>query len=205
MPPRLEPARSRRTAAGAVGSAGAEPTRALRPRASRWRTSRDRSSAQRSALIAPKPREDERWSILPRGERQRRGQVVEIAGRRHHLARSAQSVKRTPSGKGRKHRYRSAPVSNLDRLACLDQAEQLARPLSQLTDSHALHVLFVAQRDDRHTGGSGGAERGRPGTGSNPARHNDVTSGCFETRLGPDPGSARYYFAASSASIRRIE
>lgn len=100
----------------------------------------------RSALIAPQACKHGRGWLLPRLERQRRGQFVKISRRRVHLASGAQPFKRARLGQRRKQRHRAASIGHLDRFSSRDPAQELARALPQLPYANTRHVLLIAQR-----------------------------------------------------------
>jgi hypothetical protein len=96
-----------------------------------------------SALIASEPGKDRRWGLGSLRERQRLGQVADIALGLLQIAGRPQTFERT-LGHGRQDGHGPAAVGDLDAFAALDPPQQLARALPKLSYSHASHVLVVA-------------------------------------------------------------
>jgi len=107
------------------------------PQASRW--PRSRGTWPRSPFFAPQSRESRRRCLDSRCQRERRRQIVEIPRRGLHLACGPQPLERAPSGQRGEQRHRTAAIGDLNRLAALDPAQQLARVLAQLADSDRSH------------------------------------------------------------------
>jgi hypothetical protein len=108
----------------------------------------------RSALIAPQACKHGRGWLLPRLERQRWRQFVQISHRRAYLASRAQPLERARLGQRRKQGHGAAPIGHLDRFPRRDPAQELARALPQLPHAHTRHVLLIAQH-----GQTGGEQR----------------------------------------------
>ncbi len=72
------------------------------------------------------------------------GSVSLVAGVRSPEARDRSSI--DGPGMGLQECNRSAPIGDLDRLACFDAAEVGARSLSKFPHADRCHVLFVALR-----------------------------------------------------------
>lgn len=108
----------------------------------------------RSALIAPQACKHGRGRLLPRLERQRWGQFVQISRSRVYLASGAQPLQWAHLGQRRKQRHGAAPVGHLDRFPRRDPAQELARALPQLPYANTCHVLLIAQL---RSGGQGTA------------------------------------------------
>ncbi len=100
----------------------------------------------RLALIGSQSCERSRGWLLIRFELERSGEIIEGCVSRDQIARGSQALGRSPIGERREDGDGSSAVGDLDRLAALDLAEQLARPLSQLSNSDGSHVVLVAHR-----------------------------------------------------------
>ena len=75
---------------------------------------------------------------------QRGGKVVEAAPAGVDHAGLAKSLQRAALGKRREHGHGAPAVGDLDRLTPLDLAQQLACPLTELSDTNRRHVLLIA-------------------------------------------------------------
>jgi hypothetical protein len=101
----------------------------------------------RSALIASQSGEHAGRRLRSGRTRQRLGEVVELFLSWHEVTRRPQTRERI-IGDRDQDRYRATAVGDLDALATLDSAQQLASPLPKLPYTNARHVLFVAQFED---------------------------------------------------------
>jgi hypothetical protein len=81
---------------------------------------------------------------MARLERQRRREVIEALSASDEVAGGLELGQRVGCRYGREQGDRPPTVCDLDGLARLHATEQFACPLSQLSHSHARHVLFVA-------------------------------------------------------------
>src|SRR6266542_3027628 len=115
----------------------------------------------RSALIAPQARKHGRGWLLPRRERQRGGQLVEISHSRAYLAGGAQPLQRPRLRQRREQRHGATPVGHLNRLPRRDPTQELARALPQLPHADTRHVLLIAQVRAQQYRGDYGTTPGR--------------------------------------------
>jgi DNA-directed RNA polymerase specialized sigma24 family protein len=91
-----------------------------------------------------KPFDDGRRTDLPRPEPERWREITQVAGWSLEIAGSAHPLQRAGVADGPEDGDRPSTVGHLERLACLDASEQLARALAQLPNAHRSHVLLVA-------------------------------------------------------------
>jgi len=109
------------------------------------RSPRNLGTLQSSTFLTSKAAKHCRWQ-LNRLRSKRRRKVIDVTARRFDLSRGSQLLERAPLRHWGEESYGSATVGYLDRLSTTDLTEQLARPLSQLPNSHANHVLLIAHR-----------------------------------------------------------
>jgi len=106
---------------------------------------------QPSTFLTAKAVKHCRWQ-LDRLRSERQWKVIDVTDRRFDLSRSSQLLERAPLRHWGEESYGSATVGYLDRLSTTDLTKQLTRPLSQLSHSHAKHVLLIAHRASRGNG-----------------------------------------------------
>src|SRR5688500_1703847 len=73
-----------------------------------------------------------------------RRKVVDVAGGGLDLAAGAHALERAALGHGCEEGHWAAAIGDLDRLAALDEAEQLTGALPKLSDADPRHALLVA-------------------------------------------------------------
>ena len=100
----------------------------------------------RSPFSGPQTAENVRGTFGSSGQNKRFRQVIEIRYGGVDFSQRTQSFQRTSLGRGRKDSDWPSAICDLNGLAFFDAAQQLAGPLSKLTDTDRRHVLPIAQR-----------------------------------------------------------